>query len=291
MKASLLALATAALLAAAPVNSEYAAKVEQWRISQETSLKADDGWLTLAGLFWLKDGLNTAGTAAGSNILLPPGSAPGRIGEFDFRGGITVFRAANGVPVTVNGKPAVEAPLKADPDGVPDLVQIGDFTMMVIHRGNRHAIRLKNKRSPTRLNFTGLRWFPVNAKYRVVADFHAYPKPELISIPNILGETEPTPSPGYAVFTLGGVKLRLDAAVDEGRLFFIFRDLTAGKTTYGSGRFLKADMPAAGKVTLDFNEAYNPPCAFTPYATCPLPPASNRLSIPITAGEMNYGSG
>lgn len=288
MSVPLLALVVAAAAAAQP-HSGYEARVQQWRAAYENSLRADDGWLTLAGLFWLKEGANSAGTAPGSDILLPPASAPGRVGEFDFRGNITLFRAAEGVAVTVNGHPATEAPLTADTDGVPGLVQTGDLTMMVIHRGKRYGIRVKNKRGPVRLHFTGLHWYPVKPQYRIIAEFHSYPKPRLIAIPNVLGETEPLPSPGYAAFTVGGVNVRLIPVTEDGRLFFVFRDRTAGKATYGSGRFLDADMPVDGKVTLDFNEAHNPPCAFTPYATCPLPPASNRLSVAIEAGEKKYG--
>jgi uncharacterized protein (DUF1684 family) len=288
MSVPLLALVFAAAAAAQP-HSGYESSVRQWRSAYENSLRADDGWLTLAGLFWLKEGANSAGTAPGSDILLPPGSAPARAGEFDFRGNITLFRAAAGAGVMVNGHPATEAPLIADTDGVPSLVQIGGLTMMVIHRGKRYGIRVKNKQSPVRLHFTGLRWYPVKPQYRIAAEFHAYPQPRRIAIPNVLGDTEPLPSPGYAAFTVGGVRVRLFPVTEDGRLFFIFRDRTSGKATYGSGRFLDADMPVNGKVTLDFNEAYNPPCAFTPYATCPLPPASNRLSVAIEAGEKKYG--
>ena len=289
MRLFLLALASVSLATAATADGAYAAHVQDWRNVYETSLKADDGWLTLAGLFWLKPGVNTAGSADGSDVLLPPGSAPAHIGVFRFHGNITVFRAEAGVPVLVNGRSVAEAPLKADSDGVPDLVQIGDFTMLVIHRGQRYGIRVKDKRSPARVNFTGLRWYPVKEEYRVVAEFHSYPKPKLIPIPNILGDTLQTPCPGYATFTLRGANLRLEAVAEDGRLFFVFKDRTAGKTTYGSGRFLNADMPVEGKVTLDFNQAYSPPCAFTPYATCPLPPAANHLAVAIEAGEMKYG--
>jgi uncharacterized protein (DUF1684 family) len=288
MRALLIALLCATFLAALPAG-DYSGSVTEWREARERDLEADDGWLSVAGLFWLKEGTNTVGTDDSNDIVLPPGSAPKQLGIFDFHKGITVFHATASVPVKVNGKPAIEEPLKADTDGGPDVVQFGDLTMFVIHRGERFGIRLKDKHSEFRTNFTGLRWFPVNEEYRISAAFHPYPQPKNIAIPNILGETVQTPSPGYVEFSLRGAKLRLDPVSEGNHLFFVFRDRTAGKTTYGSGRFLDADAPVDGKVTLDFNKAYNPPCAFTPYATCPLPPASNRLSVAIEAGELKYG--
>jgi uncharacterized protein (DUF1684 family) len=192
--------------------------------------------------------------------------------------------------VSVNGKPATTAFLRCDTDpGGPDSLTAGGLTMFVIHRGQRYAVRLKDKNSEFRQAFTGLHWFPVREDYRIVARFVPYDAPHKIAIPNILGETEEEPSPGYAVFTLHGHSYRLDPVLEDDQLFFIFRDQTSGKETYGSGRFLYATMPKEGKVVLDFNKAYNPPCAFTPFATCPLPPKENRLAVRIEAGELNYG--
>jgi len=278
----------AVLLGAA--DASYVQQIEQWRARREARLKADDGWLTVAGLFWLNDGDNTAGTSPGCDIALPPGSAPGRIGVFHFHGGRTSFRAAEGAAVAVNGKPVRTAELKSDTDkDGPDMVAINALTMFVIQRGDKYGIRMRDRNSEYRRHFTGLHWFPVRPEYRVTARFVAYPEPKNIPIANILGQTEPTPSPGYLVFTLNGVEARLGAVLEDDSLFLIFRDQTAGKTTYGAGRFLNAEMPKDGAVVLDFNEAYNPPCAFTPYATCPLPPPQNRLPIAIEAGEMKYG--
>jgi uncharacterized protein (DUF1684 family) len=269
-------------------DSGYQASIEQWRHQREAALKADDGWLTVAGLFWLKDGINSAGSAALSAIPLPRVAA--HIGDFEFHAGKTTFRADPAIGVNVNGKPAKTAVLRSDTDsGGPDLVTLGDLTMFIIHRGQRYAVRLRDKNSEFRHAFTGLHWYPVREDYRIVARFVAYEKPHKITVPNILGETEEDESPGYAVLTLHGHEYRLDPVVEENQLFFIFRDQTSGKETYGSGRFLYAAMPKEGKVVLDFNKAYNPPCAFTPYATCPLPPQQNRLAVRIEAGELNYG--
>jgi uncharacterized protein (DUF1684 family) len=271
-------------------DAAYVQQIEQWRAQREERLKADDGWLTVAGLFWLNDGDNTVGTSAGSDIRLPAGSAPERVGVFHFHDGKASFEASAGAAVTVNGKPAQAAELKpdADKDG-PDVVAINSLSMFVIKRGDKYGIRMKDRNSEYRRNFTGLHWYPVTPEYRVTAKFVAYPEPKTIPIENILGQTEQTPSAGYLEFTLNGTAVRLDPVTEGDSLFLIFRDKTAGKSTYGAGRFLNTEMPKDGAVVLDFNQAYNPPCAFTPYATCPLPPPQNRLSVPIEAGEMKYG--
>ena len=267
----------------------YKAEIEHWRQEREARLKADDGWLTVAGLFWLKEGTNTVGTDKSNVIILPVSSARATAGAFEFHDGQTTFRAAAGANVTVNGEPATSALLKPDTSGAPDIVRINDLTMFVIHRGNRFAIRLKDKNNEMRTKFTGLKFFPPDERYRVHAKFVPYNPPKMIPIPNILGETEEEASPGYVEFTLKGHACRLDPVTEDGALFFIFKDLTSGKETYPPGRFLNTPMPKDGEVTLDFNQAYNPPCAFTPYATCPLPPKQNQLAVRIEAGELRYG--
>jgi uncharacterized protein (DUF1684 family) len=278
-------LATASAFADMP----YQATIEQWRQQREANLKADDGWLTVAGLIWLKDGANTTGTAPSSDILLPRG--PAKVGVFHFHNGKTIFHPALGAAILVNGKPATQAAdLKPDSDGRPDQLTFDGLTMFVIHRGNRYAIRLKDTASKFRKDFTALQWFPVDPTYRVTAKFVAYKTPTLLAVPNILGETEQEPSPGYVLFTLRGHEFRLDPVLEDNQLFFIFHDETSGKETYAPGRFLYSDLAKDGQVILDFNKAYNPPCAFTPFATCPLPPKQNRLAVRIEAGERKYGN-
>src|SRR5216684_681888 len=267
----------------------YRATIEQWRQQREASLKSDGGWLTVAGLIWLKDGANSAGSDASSDIVLPRG--PAKAGVFDFHDGKTIFHPAPDAAILLNGKPAdPSAELKADTEGKPDLVTFDGLSMFVIHRGNRYAIRLKDTASKFRKEFTGLQWFPVDPSYRVIAKFVAYKTPTLIAVPNILGETEQEPSPGYVLLTLHGHEFRLDPVMEDDQLFFIFHDETSGKETYAPGRFLYTDLAKDGQVVLDFNKAYNPPCAFTPYATCPLPPKQNRLAVRIEAGERKYGN-
>lgn len=272
----------AALAMTLLATSTFDHEIQTWRQNREARLKADDGWLTLAGLFWLHAGENVAGSDSSSAIALPRG--PARLGVFEYRAGKVSFHAAPGIDVKV---PAV---LRTDTDsGGPDSVQYADLTMFVIHRGARDAIRLKDKQSELRKQFTGLHWYPPREEYRIVAKWVPYPEPKPMAVPNILGETEQQPSPGYAVFKLHGREFQLHPVLEDNQLFFIFKDQTAGQATYPSGRFLYADLPANGQVILDFNKAYNPPCAFTPYATCPLPPPRNRLAVRIEAGELNYG--
>jgi uncharacterized protein len=246
------------LLAAALWAGDYMAAVAQWRREREIKLKAEGGWLTVTGLFWLKEGLNHVDAAPG---------------VFEKHGARTIYRAADGKTTEMK-------------EGAK--ITHGSKTYTVIERAGSYAVRLKDNNSKLRSEFKGLRWFPVRESYRITAQFVSYPQPKTLAIPNILGSNYPMPSPGYAEFRLEGRRFRLEPVVEEGEkeLFFIFRDQTAGKETYGAGRFLYAPMPKDGKVELDFNKAENPPCAFTPYATCPLPPRQNMLPVRIEAGEL-----
>jgi uncharacterized protein (DUF1684 family) len=269
-------------------------EIEAWQQARDVRLRADGGWLTLAGLFWLKPGANRFGADAQNDIVLPAHAAPAQAGVFTLDGArkIVTVEAAAGVAVTLGGQPVTRTALRSDAAGAePDVLALGPLTMQVIDRQGHLGIRLKDSQSQTRREFTGLHYYPIDARYRVVARFVAHPRPVRITIPNALGFPETEPSPGYAEFELGGRTLRLDAVTEtpgDRQLFFIFRDGTAGRTTYGSGRFLYADPPekTGGPLILDFNKAYTPPCAFTPYATCPLPPAQNRLPVSIEAGEL-----
>jgi uncharacterized protein (DUF1684 family) len=256
--------------------SSYEEEILTWRAQRETALKSDDGWLTVAGLFWLKPGANTFGSARDNDIVLRAG--PARAGIFDLQG------------ERIRVKLAGQAPRELHPDSeaADDVVRMQDLTLFAIKRGDRYGIRLRDRNSSLRREFTGLHWFPVKAAACIRAKF--VPAPSKITIPNILGQKEEESSPGYAVFRWAGQELRLYPVQEDDQLFFIFRDLTSGKETYGAGRFLYSALPRDGVVVLDFNKAYNPPCAFTPYATCPLPPAQNRLPVRVEAGELKYGS-
>jgi len=288
-----LALLVAAMVPLAAADEAYRAEVRKWRADREARLKADGGWLTVAGLFWLKEGENRFGTDPAGDIVLPAGSAPAKAGVFTLKGERVTVSLLPGASGRLGGKPVVgAAALRADTSGASDVLEMGELSMNVIERGGRLGIRLKDRNNPARKSFTGLKWFDVKEEYRVEARWVAYPEPKPINVPNILGQIEAMPSPGYAEFTLAGKPLRLDGVLEEPHaeeLFFIFRDQTSGKETYGAGRFLYSGLPKGGKVVLDFNKGYNPPCAFTDYATCPLPPPQNRMPIRVEAGERAYG--
>jgi uncharacterized protein (DUF1684 family) len=245
----------------------------KWRADYEAGLKAPNGWLSVAGLFWLHAGDNVVGSDPQSDVVLPAG-APKRAGVLKLAGGNVTF---------------ANKPLKSDAAGKPDVVKIGDLAMTIIERNDKIGVRLKDPNAETRRDFTGCKWFAADPAWRVRAKWVAYAKPKKISITNILGMTDQEDSPGYAEFSLKGQTMRLEPVSEDGGLFFIFKDATSGKTTYGAGRFLDTDLPKTGELELDFNKAYNPPCAFTAFATCPLPPKQNVLTAAIEAGEKKYG--
>jgi len=286
-------LVAAAIALPASADEAYRADVRKWRDEREARLKADGGWLTLAGLFWLKEGKNRFGTSPSGEIVLPEGSAPAIAGVFELKGEQVTLQLEPGVSVRIGGKPAgALTALKNDRTGAPDVLELGTLSMLVIERAGRSAIRLKDRNSTIRRSFLGLKWFDVSEEYRVEAKWVKHPQPKPVRVPNVLGQVETMPSPGYAEFALGGKTLTLDGVLEDPHaeeLFFILKDQTSGKETYGAGRFLYAELPKAGKVILDFNKAYSPPCAFTPYATCPLPPAQNWLPVRVEAGELAYG--
>jgi hypothetical protein len=265
----------------------YKASVEAWRKEREDDLRAEDGWLTVAGLFWLKEGENRFGTDPGNDIVLPKGSAPAHAGVFVHKGGKTVIRVEGGARVMLDGKAVHAQEVKADQPGPADKLALNALTMYVVKRGDRYGIRLKDKNSKQRTEFAGLSWFPVSESYKVLADWVPYDPPRQIAIANVLGQTEKSPCPGYASFTLNGKTIKLEPLGEPGdkELSFIIRDGTSGKETYGAGRFLDTDAPKDGKLLIDFNKAYSPPCAFTEFATCPLPPKQNQMLVRIEAGE------
>lgn len=265
------ALAGMALLAA----TAYQTEIAQWHRQREESLKREGGWLSVAGLFWLHEGANTFGKDPGNEIVLPHGDA--KAGIFELHLGKVTVKMSEG------------AARELWPDSL-DAVKVGRLSLFVIKRSNKYGIRLKDPESEYRRKFHGIESYPAQEEYRVTANWVA--EPRKIPILNVLGQTESMDSPGYAVFKLHGQEYRLRPYLEEAdakELFYVFRDQTSTRETYGAGRFLYSAMPAGGHVVLDFNKAYNPPCAFTPYATCPLPPPENRLAVRIEAGEKKYG--
>jgi len=283
---AVLALGFGCLAVAGAAEKPYKTEVEEWRIQREDRLKSDEGWLTVAGLYWLNEGENRFGADPLNDFVLPEGSAPANVGIFDFLKGEVSVRIEPGVDVTQHGKPIEKATMKM---GSEDAISIGDLKLWVHYSGERLAIRLRDLNSSLRKDFTGLHWFPVVEKYRVDARFVPYEEPRELEMVNVLGDVETFESPGYVVFQLGGKEYELQAASgNETRLFFVFRDLTSRKETYPAARFLRGARADDNRVDLDFNKAYNPPCAFNPYTTCPVPPKGNRLPIRIEAGEMRY---
>ncbi len=277
---------------ASGTDADFTRQLDQWRKQRLEGLRSESGWLTLVGLHWLEPGENHFGSSPANRVVLPQGKAPARAGAFFLDNGKVRVVAAPGSGITLNGKPVSEQDLRSDESGEPDILRLGDLSLYVIKRGERFAIRVKDPNSPVRKEFKGIDAFPPNPAYRIVAEFVPYDPPREVAVPTILGTTEKMKAPGYVKFKLAGRELTLEPVVEDPehtQLFFISKDATSGKETYPAGRFLYADMPKDRRVVLDFNRAYNPPCAFTPYATCPLPPKQNRLDVRIEAGEKTYG--
>jgi len=287
---SLAVAARARLAAGGDDAAAYRASVEKWRQDYEADLRSDHGWLTISGLFWLHEGENKFGSDPLNDVVLPEASSPPDAGSFDLHDRKVIAHIKPGVPVTMNGKPVETVELQHD---LPtDRLVIGGVTLWVHASGGRLTIRVQDKNSALRREFTGLHWFPIDESYRVVARYVQYEKPKDVPIQNLAGDSLALPISGYVVFTLRGEEYRLEAESDEkGELSFVFRDLTSGKETYAASRFLDTDAPKDGMVILDFNEAYNPPCAYNPNTTCPLPPPENRLRVRIEAGEKMYRRG
>lgn len=277
----------------------YESDILDWRKKRVERLTSEDSWLTLVGLYWLNEGTNQIGSDKAENNILLTGKAPAKVGTMQLSSGKVTFVPA--VPVTIRGDKAVEAPagkpieLKNDTeaDG-PTVIGLGTMSFQVIKRNERFGVRVKDPESDARKHFAGIDYFPVDPKWRVVARYEPYDPPKKIPITNVIGMTAEETSPGALVFEVGGKTHRLDPILEAGseELFIIFRDQTSADATYPAGRYLYAAKPGAdGSVVVDFNKAYNPPCAFTEFATCPLPPLQNKLPFRIEAGEKKYGKG
>ncbi|HKR10480.1 MAG TPA: DUF1684 domain-containing protein [Pyrinomonadaceae bacterium] len=271
------------------VQGSFEAEQREWREQRDQELRAEDGWLSVAGLFWLKQGSNSFGTGKSMDIVLPAGSAPENIGTLELGDGVVTLTVTEGVTVTLPPKAIKSFEMRFDGNSQPPSFLVGSLRLSVIKRGERYGLRVKDKNSQALREFKGLEWFPARESYRVVATFTPYAEPKEMMIMNVLGDELKMKSPGLLTFELNGRTHQLRPVVEnDEKLFIIFRDRTAGKTTYGAGRYLYADLPKDGKVVLDFNRAENPPCAFTLYATCPLPPRQNFLPIEILAGERAF---
>ncbi|MEY2565182.1 MAG: uncharacterized protein QOH88_3375 [Verrucomicrobiota bacterium] len=292
MKKTVCFFLTLAVLAvtAARAQTDYVKTVEQWRVDHENNLKKETGWLTVAGLFWLKEGMNTVGAGSKFDVRLTDNYKAGKFGEIDFKNGVAVLKVESGTDAQIDGKSiSTNIQLIADEKGKPTEIRTGSQTFYLIKREERFGIRLKDSQSKARLEFKGEHWFAVDESYKVPARLEAFPEPKEVMIPNVLGGSFRMKSPGLLKFTLKGKEYSLQPVTEEdGTLFIIFSDKSSDTETYKAGRFLYADKPGSGDVMLDFNKAENPPCAFTPFATCPLPPPQNKLEVEIKAGEKRY---
>ena len=290
----LLALLTATLLAstalATDTRSEHAS-VEKWRTERVQELTSDTGWLTLVGLFWLDPGENTFGRVSSNTLVLDHPDIADTAGTFVLEGGKVTFTAKPGSGITHGGEAVTRIDMVSDAKESPTVVSSGPLRFFIIERAGKFAVRVRDVASARRREFRGLQYFPLSTDWVLDARFEPYEPHRSIRIVNILGMEEDMDSPGAVVFTRNGQEIRLDAVLDGAGatdLFVMFADGTSGHDTYGAGRFLHVPFATNGKTTVDFNEAYNPPCAFNHFATCPLPPFQNRLTLKVTAGEKNY---
>ncbi|UPG91286.1 DUF1684 domain-containing protein [Luteibacter aegosomaticola] len=283
--ASAVAMVTGNAIAA----DDLKASVEKARAERLAALTAPDGWLSLIGLEWLQPGANRIGSASDNDIVLKAG--PAHLGTITLDdGGNATIELAKNSGALVDGREVERATLVDDAPGhTPTDVRFGSAQFFVISRDGRKALRVKDENAETRTHFLGLDYFPIDASWRVVADWVPFDPPHELEISSVLGTIDKEKVPGKAVFTRDGQTFELYPIQEEpNSLFFVFGDRTSGKETYGAARFLDTPLAKDGKLVLDFNQARNPPCAFTPYATCPLAPPENRLDVRITAGEKNY---
>jgi len=277
---------------AEPLEEAYEQSILEWREGRAESLTRPDGWTSLVALYWLEEGENSFGAGSENALVLPEGSTAERAGIFGYDGTTVNLTLAEGVEGAIGGLPAIAQSLAPDTTtGGPDLLEIGRLTFSVIDRGGRHAIRIKDPQSPARRDFAGIDYFPISPEFRIEARLARADEPRELSLPTVVQTQADFLVLGEVEFSLRGESLRLQALVsdpEDDELFIIFKDATSGKETYGAGRYLVAPLLAGDRVELDFNRSYNPPCAFTPFATCPLPPRENHLPVEVTAGEKDY---
>jgi uncharacterized protein (DUF1684 family) len=277
---------------AAPKGADYSKQVETWRAQRVERLKAPNGWLSLIGLHWLKDGKNTIGSAKGNDVVLATG--PAKLGTVTLKDGKATIEVDPKSAATIDGKTQASSELLDDSHEKPTTVAFGTASFYLIDRNGKKALRVKDSEAKTRKQFKGIDSFAIDPGWVVSAKFEEFKPAHTLDIPTVLGTVDKMTVPGKVTFTREGKNyslLPVLEAPDAKELWFIFADRTSGKETYGAARFLYADLPKDGKLVIDFNKAYNPPCAFTPYATCPLAPPENRLDLRVTAGEKKYAEG
>ncbi len=271
------------------MTEEYTTELLDWRARVETSLRGETSWLALAGLFWLKPGENRFGSAPGNDILLPAGSAPPQAGVLLYAGRSVTLGLMPGVEARLDDAPAQGGEfLRPDSSGSPNFLYLGGrLRMVLVERGGKLAVRLWDTQHPNRLHFGGRKWYEPDPAYRLTARVEPYNPPKAVSIPDMLGNDNPAQMHAALVMDIGGAEVRLDAERQpDGEYYIMFKDATSGKTTYPAVRYLLTGAAEGDTVVVDFNRAYSPPCAFTDFATCPLPPPGNSLTVAIEAGEQ-----
>ena len=270
-------------------DSAYMKEVNEWHSKRVERLRSEYGWLTLVGLIPLEEGENRFGSAADNDLIFPE-KAPAHAGVLTLKNGTVHLDVMDTAKITSEAKPVRSIDLGSDADEATTILDMDSFRFYVIKRGESFYIRLKDKEAETLKKFKGIERYPVQTTWRIEGHFEPYNPPKKIIIPNALGMDSEESCPGAVIFEVNGVTQRLEPmGTSHGGFFFVFADKTSGDDTYGGGRFLSADPPGAdGQVILDFNKAYNPPCVFTPYATCPLPHEANMLKVKIEGGEKNY---
>ena len=282
-----------AVLAAVDADTEQQT-VERWRADRVAELTSETGWLTLVGLYWLEKGDNTFGRAPSNRLVLDHPALARRAGTFKWDSGGVHFTANRGSGITHGGQPVSSLDMVMDTQGEPTVISSGSLRLFVIERSGKVGVRVRDVDSPLRRQFAPIDYFPVTTDWVFDARFEPYEPHRQIKIINILGLEVEQDSPGALVFNKDGREYRLDAVLenpDDQTLFVMFGDRTNGKGSYGGGRFLHTPLPSQGTVRVDFNQAYNPPCAFNNFATCPLPPEQNKLTLAVEAGEKAYGNG
>ena len=293
MSKHFLALGAAVLMSLAaveaPAMSEHEQEVAAWRTGRIERLTAPDGWLSLVGLHWVPAGTaQTVGNGEGNDVDL--GVGPPEAGKLEWTDGRPWFVAADGANATVADAPATRVELLPELANAPVIVRFGSASLQMLERGDKFALRIRDSEAPTRLKFSGIPHFDVDPSWRIEARFERYPEPRTIEVATVVGTLEAYPNPGRIVFERDGKTHSIEALVEEGteQYFLIIADRSSGKETYGMARYLYAGPVVDGRIVVDFNRAYNPPCAFTAYATCPMPPEGNRLDLYVAAGEKTY---
>ena len=274
----------------ANIKDEYKNEIEQWHQNRIKSLKSETGWLNIVGLYWLKEGENTFGSGKENKLIFPKGKADEQLGTFILKEGIVSLKAFVNTSILADNKPFISGVIFDKKQETPIILSHKNLRWFIIKRGNKYGVRLRDLESDALKNFSTIELFSVSEKWKVTAIYEAPKDGKTIPVNDIIGLTTETPFGGTLHFEIDGKKFHLDAILEGNELFIVFADETTANETYGGGRFLYATKPATSDtLILDFNKCYNPPCCFTNYATCPLPPAQNRLAIKILAGEKTYG--